>query len=113
MSIPARLLRQPLLVQKTSTTATDDYGNTVVAAEGLPVQVRGLLDFQQSTEVINDRDTVTTQWLAFVPADTDIDALDYVIFNGSTFRVTGQPQQVWNPRRGSVSHIEVRLTEVQ
>lgn len=110
--IPARLLRQPLSIQA-MTAQGDGYGNQVAQPDGDPVDVLGYLDYGSSSEALNDRDTVTTQWTAYLPAGTVISAYDLITFQGSTFQVTGAPQQAWNPRRGLISHIEVRLTEVE
>lgn len=109
--IPTRLLRQPLTIQR-MTPLPDGYGSPVLQPDGDPVPVNGYLHYTSSSEVLNDRDTVTTGWTVFVPAGTALSAYDQISFDGALFQVTGQPQSVWNPRRGLVSHIEARLTEV-
>jgi hypothetical protein len=109
--IPARLLRQPISVQR-MTVAPDGYGNQIRSVDGSPVTVKGYLDFGSSSEQSTDRDTVTTSWTLFLPATVTISAYDQVSYGDATFQVEGAPQQVWNPRRGLVSHIECRLSEV-
>lgn len=109
--IPARLLRQQLTIQRRG-TVKDGYGNEVPADIGDPQTVGGFLNFEQSSENLNDRDTVTTSWVAYLNASAQVGPYDYLSFGGQTFEVSGQPHQVFNPRRGFVSHIEVRLVEV-
>lgn len=110
--IPARLLRQPLDIQR-MTAQPDGYGSPILQPDGDPVTVNGYLHYTSSSEVLTDRDTVTTGWTAFLPAGTELTAYDRISFDGALFQVTGAPQQVWNPRRGLVDHIEARLTEVE
>lgn len=103
-----RLLRQPLVLQRTG-TATDAYGNEVRVVGDTPVQVRGFVVQESSTEALLNRDTVTTGLKGFLPAGTEVSAYDYIIFDGSTMQVQGQPHIVFNPRTATVSHVEVNL----
>lgn len=107
-----RLMKQPLQVRSKTGSATDPYGNDT-RAWGAPVAVLGYLEWQASDEALVDRDTVRTQWVAYLPPGTVIAAADQVINGSQTLEVMGQPEQVWNPRVGAVSHVVVRLSEVE
>ena len=104
------LLNQPLTIYP-ATVSRDVYNNEVVTP-GDPVPVRGLLQQASTVEFTTDRDTTVTQWTVFLPAGTVIGPQSQVDYGGQTFQVDGQPEQVWNPRTGTVSHIEAKLREV-
>lgn len=107
-----RLLTQQLLWQVTANTADDTYGDQVLAPIGQPIPVQGLIQQASSTEYLTDRDTVVTQWKAFLPAGTGITAFDTLSYGGQKFQVTGAPYPAFNPRTKTVSHLELNLTEV-
>jgi len=108
----AKLLNQPLQLHKNSGATKDEYGNTLATDYGSPISIVGFLEQKDSVETLNDRDTVVSSWEAFLPAGTDINAFDRLVFNGQTFEVDGAPWQVYNPRVGSVSHIVCKLKVV-
>lgn len=107
----SRLLSEPVSVQKI-TGATDEYGNTVPSNYGSPVSTLGYLEQRDSIETLEDRDTVVTSWVAWLPAGTNVAAFDRLNFGGQVFEVDGTPWRVWNPRKGSESHIECKLKVV-
>jgi hypothetical protein len=107
----ARFLNQPLELHKNQHTTLDQYGNQVPGDVSV-IQIVGYLEQVQSTEYLNDRDTVVTSWQAYFPAGTDVNAFDRIVFGGQTFEVDGAPWQVYNPRIGSVSHIQAQLKVV-
>lgn len=105
------LLTQPIMHQATATTL-DGYNNVHTTPDGDPRELLGYLEWQSSTEQLNNRDTVSTNWKAFFPANVVLSAYDYLTSGGQTFQVTGNPHLVYNPRTRSFSHIEVFLVEV-
>jgi hypothetical protein len=94
------------------TGGTDEYGNTIPSAFGSAVTTVGYLEQRDSVETLEDRDTVVSGWVAWLPAGTSVDAFDRLNFNGQVFEVDGMPWQVWNPRKGALSHIECKLKVV-
>lgn len=107
----AKLLNQPLELHKNGTTL-DEYGNQV-DTDSTVINIVGYLEQKDTVENLDDRDTVVTSWEAYFPAGTDVNAFDRIVFGGQTFQVDGAPWQVYNPRSGSVSHIQAKLKVVQ
>jgi hypothetical protein len=108
----AKLLNQPLELHKNSTATLDEYGNQKHTDLGAPIQIVGYLEQVSTMENTLDRDTIVTDWQAYFPADTNVTAFDRIVFGGQTFEVDGAPWQVYNPRVGSVSHIQAKLKVV-
>lgn len=109
----AKLLNQPLALHKNSTAVKDVYGNTVASDLGSPVTVYGYLEQAESVETLADRDVVVSGWVLYLPEGTDVNAYDRIGFNGQIFEVDGSPWQVYNPRVGSVSHVQAKLKVVE
>lgn len=109
----ARLMNQPLTIQKVGGTAVDEYGNAIAGALGSPIPAVGYLAQRQTVETLNDRDTIVSTWEAFMPAGSNIGAFDRINFNGQSFEVSGEPWQVYNPRTQTVSHLQMSLTVVK
>lgn len=109
----ARLMNQPLTIQKMGGSALDEYGNASPAALGAPLSAVGYLEQSQSIETLNDRDTVVSMWVAYLPAGSNIGPFDRINFNGQKFEVKGEPWQVYNPRTQAVSHLQMELTVVK
>lgn len=105
------LMRQPVTIQKITGTL-DEYGNTIPAALSAPVAALGYLEQSESTENMDDRDTVATGFKAWFPLGTDVTAYDRVNFGTQTFEVIGAPWTVFNPRTGVESHLEAALKVV-
>jgi len=108
----AKLLNQPLELHKNQHTTTDQYGNQVPGDASVTTIV-GYLELKESVEYLADRDTIVSSWHAFLPAGTNINAFDRIVCGGQTFEVDGAPWSVYNPRAGSVSHIQCNLKVVQ
>jgi len=108
----AKLLNQPLELHKNQHTTLDEYGNQI-PGDASVVQIFGYLEQITSVETLVDRDVIVSAWHAFLPAGTDINAYDRIKFANQTFEVDGAPWSVYNPRSGSVSHIQTNLKVVQ
>ena len=109
----ARLMNQPLTIQKVGGSAVDEYGNAIAGAVGAPISVLGYLEQSQTVETLEDRDTVVSKWVAYLPAGSNVGAFDRINFNGQSFEVDGEPWQVYNPRTQAVSHLQMNLTVVK
>lgn len=107
----ANLLNQPLTIQKVG-SGTNDYGDETSTDSGTPVAAVGFIEQQTSIENLNDRDTVITDWIAYLPAGADIAHRDYINFGSQKFQVTGEPENCYNPRTQQVSHLRMKLTVV-
>lgn len=84
----------------------DEYGNTITGAE-TRVDYPARLEQLSAEEIVRDRDTVLTDWRAFLPADADITAYDRIAARGNLFEVVGLPNQHQTPR--GPHHLEVHL----
>lgn len=107
-----RFLNQPLTLHKNSHTTLDEYGNQVPGDASVST-IYGYLEQTVSAEYVVDRDTIVSGWRAFLAAGTNINAFDRIGFGGQLFEVDGAPWSVYNPRIGSVSHIQANLKVVQ
>jgi len=108
----AKLLNQPLELHKNSSSTLDEYGNSVRADAGSAINIVGYLEQTQSLEMLNDQDRTMTSWIAYFPADTNVNAFDRIKWGAQTFEIDGEPWSVYNPRVGSVSHIQANLKVV-
>ena len=106
-----KLLNQPLTLITTGTTV-DEYGDSVIS-NGSSVTVLGYLEQIQTEENMLDRDTVANEFQAYLPVGTSVSAYDRIGFNGQTFEVMGAPWQVYNPRTGAVSHLQLKVKVVE
>lgn len=105
-----KFLNQPLTLQKNGAT-TDRYGNTVPSTTSTQSTL-GYLEQLQSVETLADRDVSVGDWVAYLPADLNINAQDRIVFGSQTFEVDGEPWQVYNPRIRQVSHLQAKLKVV-
>lgn len=101
----AALLTETLTVIRYG-DSTDEYGNTVPGAE-TRIDVAGRLEQLRADELIRDRDTVITDWRAFLPVGTDITPYDRIEARGHLFEVVGLPNEHRTPR--GPHHVEVML----
>ena len=54
-----------------------------------------------------------SNWWAVLPPDAVINHKDYITFQSAIYEVIGEPEFKWNPRTGSIHHIEARLVVIQ
>lgn len=106
------MMTQPVTVQPAAYSTVDEYGNSVLGPQGVAVAETGFLDQRGTVEYLNGRDTVVTNWKAFLHPDSVVTALATITFNGQTFQVDGEPYHVFNPRTRMFSHIECTLTVI-
>lgn len=106
----SRFLNQPITIYPAVTT-TDQY-NAETVELGEPVQTVGFIQQSSSTEFLNGRDTVVSQWTLYLPAGTAISPLAQVGFGSQIFQVTGQPVNEWNPINARVDYVRCDLTVV-
>jgi hypothetical protein len=109
----AKLLNQPLELSRRNGATLDEYGNQVTTFYSEPTTVLGYLEQKDSTEFLQDRDTIVSTWTAYLPADTLIGPFDRIGFSSQTFEVDGAPWPAYNPRVRTVSHIVCKLKVVQ
>lgn len=68
---------------------------------------------QQSHEELrnNGREAQLGGWVAFLPAEVDVDGGDRLIWDDLTFEVDGPPRRAWTPR--GEHHVEAPLRHVE
>lgn len=94
-------------------TSTDRYGATVKDwGTATDTEVKGWVARSSELEV-NDqgREGQSSQWVLFLPAETDIVGGDRVIWRSTTYEVDGPPNPAWTPR--GEHHVEARLKLVE
>lgn len=101
----AGLLAETVTVVRYAAT-TDEYGNTVPGDE-TRTAYPGRLEELPTSELVRDRDTVITDWRAFLPATVDLNPYDRIEARGHLFEVVGLPNQHHTP--GGPHHVEVQL----
>lgn len=104
-----RLLTEDVTVVRVAWDAVDVYGNPRPGGE-TRVAYRGRLEEVEHREMVADRETVTSTWRLFLPAEAVIGRLDRVEAQGRVFEVDGLPIVHRTPR--GAHHIEARLGEV-
>lgn len=104
MSLLGLLAETATVIRYAATT--DRYGNTVPGAE-TRTDYPARLEQLRTDELVRDRDTVITDWRAFLPPDADINAYDRIEARGHLFEVVGLPAQQHSPR--GAHHLEVQL----
>lgn len=93
-------------------TVEDRYGDQVKTLTG--ARRWSSLARVVQTSRVEDRDgreARVTDWLCYLPASTDITALDRIVWNGLTFEVRGVPNRA--PDRRSEHHVECDLELVE
>lgn len=119
MSLDLLLSKWSTITRRTQNDAeTDEYGNPTFD----PDTDRVLCYFEPfttsrtaGTEEIIDRATTIDEWRYVVAASVDLTSVDSVAIDGETgtFEVSGEPVNVWNPRRATTGQKEARLRRAQ
>lgn len=100
----------PVTLHSRTVTGQDTYGNDVLT--DVTSTTVGAFAPTGSTELIQGQDTVITQPSVYLPAGTDVTALDRVTIRGVTYDVDGTPQDWRHPVTGWQPGIVVRLQNV-
>jgi hypothetical protein len=109
MSLAGLLVHDVTILR--ATTTTDRYGNlTVTWSTPTETAVKGWISQRSRSEENTQRDAQISDWVLFVPADTDIVGGDRVTWNGVTYEVDGPPWRAWTPR--GEHHVEASLRVV-
>lgn len=107
MTITA-LINQPCtLVHRADSGTQDDYGNETVA-ESTRSTVCSIQQTRRS-EPGDQGEVSDTTWMVFLLPDESLHTGDQVIVSTETYEVTGDPWRAFNPRTGSVSHVEATV----
>lgn len=101
-----RLLTQTATVISREPVGVDEYGNPTEGPE-IRASYPARLEQTDSAELLADRDTVTTRWRLFLPAEAVIDAWARVEVDGELFDVIGRPTLERTPR--GPHHVEALL----
>ena len=93
-------------------SSTDAYGDptldwdTATTTSEVPAWVQP----RTTSEVTGGRSAVLTEWMAFLPPETDVAAHDRLRWEGRLYDVDGDPAYLWNP--SGPHHVEVPLTRI-
>ncbi len=104
-----RLMSQPVTIRRYGTTTNryNDAERTLLSTAA----AKAWITQQSSTDLNGERTGTSSQWVAYLPAGTTLDAGDQIEHDGDIFEVDGRPLRARTPR--GEHHIEVRLIEVQ
>ena len=103
-------LSQTLTIQRLS-ASRDDIGGTVIGVAS-SADVPGYVEPVTGEEDLANRNTPIGEWMAYVPAGTDVATEDRVTFSGHTWEVESvEPFQHWGS--SAIDHIRLRLREVR
>jgi hypothetical protein len=110
VTIPLWTLPQRCTVEHFDDDGSDPMGNPTRTKTGQD-SYRCRLDQTGSTEVVDARDTTTTDLLLMLPAGAKITAGDEVIVGTTRYRVNGAPARLWAFR--GEHHVEAKLRYVE
>lgn len=95
-----------------ATTVDDRYGNAAKDWTTPRRRTSRARVAQRISEEIGDgREGRRSTWICYLPAGTDVTALDRVVWDGLTFEVKGRPNQAFDRHREH--HVEVDLQIVE
>lgn len=106
MSLAGLLCHEVTIVRPTTTV--DRYGDAVKGTTGRSWRTLARVVQINRTEDHDGREARVTSWLLYLPAGTDVVALDRVQWDGLTFEVDGVPNRA--PDRRQEHHVECNLT---
>lgn len=111
------LLDKTVTIIRDELTDEDRYGNPipgetdeVVYACHLQPAPRSVAVSEEDTE---DRNTQSSHYLLFLPADADVKGSDRLVIDGDVFEVDGPPRRFDNPRVAAEHHLEVSLKRIE
>jgi hypothetical protein len=111
MTYPNFPYPETMTIVKRVVSSTDEYGNNVLS-ETSKIVSQCVYTPGGSNENLVFADQVSTTDVFYVPEGTDIDALDAIQYNGSTYEVSGAPSHWRSPFSGHVSPVRVSVTLV-
>lgn len=101
---------EPITLHSRAVTGQDTYGNDVYGSTDRTVV--GAFAPAGAAELVQGRDTVTTQPALYLPPGTDVAAVDRATVRGVTYDVDGTPADWRNPFTGWQAGIVVNLKGV-
>ena len=101
---------QSVSLVKRTKSGVDAFGNDVFTTTSTVVS--GVFAPGGSSEQIQGQDVIVSQPTVYLPAGTDVAAVDAIDINGDRFEVDGSPNDWRNPFTGWRPAVEVRLRRV-
>jgi len=101
---------QTVTVVRRVKSGTDGFGNDVFTTA--TADVPGAFNPGTSAELVQGQDLLTVQPSVYLPAGTDVAAIDAVQVGGELFEVDGSPNVWVNPFTGWAPGVEVKLRRV-
>lgn len=108
MTLP--LLGSPITVVTRTRSGVDAFGNDIFTTT--TTTVSGVFAPGGSVENVQGEDVIVTQPRAFLPAGTDVTAIDAVEVGGISYEVDGDPNVWANPFTGAQPGIQLALRRV-
>lgn len=110
----ASLMTQTLTVYRKTGSTRDAIGGETLTESTTEVAgyLEPLLGGSNQQEAEMSGNTQIGDWIALVPAETDVTGWDRIECGGLAFDITGPPAPIWNPRTATYSHLELVLRVV-
>lgn len=115
---PAQVVVAPSLPNGTTVSihrrvlnGVDEFGDdkyTDVATDVYPCSVQP----GSSVEVIQGTEQLTSDIVVYVPAGTDVDAIDFLMIGGVKYEIQGSPNAGISPFTGFVPPVQIRANVV-
>jgi hypothetical protein len=112
------MLRLPGIMCQTITgmrrvqNGVNRYNNPVYDSEAVTLTGCSFQPLDNTLEVHDDQDQVTSRWKLFAPPTVDLTSLDYITVNGVDYEFDGQVM-VWPGTNGQPHHVEAFLKLVE
>jgi hypothetical protein len=104
-------LGTPITLINRSVTGVSPLGNDALGTAVTTVVLGGFAP-GGSTELVQGQDQIITQPTVYLPAGTNVTAIDRIVVAGQTFEVDGSPNPYCNPFTGWRTPVEVKLKVV-
>jgi hypothetical protein len=105
------LINQRAVVSTRSDATVDRYNNAVATyTDGPPTTC--YIELQTAKEITIDRETYVSDWRVWLPPGTVVSGRDLIVTTDATFEIVGNPENVWNPRTRTASHVVADVRRV-
>ena len=109
------LLTDTITIYPTLSTKTDRYGNEVKSKGGgvtVAARVEPLRSPRGDVELLQQRDTLISEYTAYTRPCPSLDAYATVEWQGEIYEVAGEPKE-FTEAMGGISHVETYLRIIE
>lgn len=107
--ITSSLMTAELILNHVVESGRDSYNKPTYTRSSQTV--RGYFDPRRTNTVVEGGDIRKTDVVVFVQPTVDLDGLESVTFNGTTYDIDGVPLPHWNPVRSRFEYVAIYLRE--